>query len=236
VAPAALFDILQDLRLSAIKARAGTAVMLNRYRALGERELQNLAGLIATLDEDDFALLENNRIAGVVSLYGMPDSLELIAQAAVELVKLDVRPNEPGGSRLTIASAFLGSLQLHGNQLVRLAIGHAALEELRQRAGGQGTVSLAGDVFARLLLAGNVFEGVANLTIGRHLTVQANEFTQTAAPAGRAGLSTGAARLLGWFVADSATYIGNQGVGEASTLVDISRLSERVANLQMRVS
>lgn len=236
VAPAALFDILQDLRLSAIKARAGTAVMLNRYRALGERELQNLAGLIATLDEDDFALLENNRIAGVVSLYGMPDSLELIAQAAVELVKLDVRPNEPGGSRLTIASAFLGSLQLHGNQLVRLAIGHAALEELRQRAGGQGTVSLAGDVFARLLLAGNVFEGVANLTVGRHLTVQANEFTQTAAPAGRAGLSTGAARLLGWFVADSATYIGNQGVGEASTLVDISRLSERVANLQMRVS
>lgn len=236
VDPAALFDILQDLRLSAIKARAGTAVMLNRYRALDERELKNLADQIAVLDEDDFAMLENNRIAGVVSLYGMPDPLESIAQVGGELVKLYTRPNEPGGSRLTIASAFGGSLQLHGNQLVRLAIGHAALEELRQRTAGQGTVSLAGDVFARLLLAGNVFEGVANLTMGRHLTAQANEFTQTAAPAGRVGLATGAARLLGWFVADSAAYIGNQGVGEASVLVDISRLSERVASLQMRVS
>lgn len=236
VAPDALFDILHDLRLSAVKARAGAAVMLNRRRVLDERELQNLSDLIAALDENDFILLENNRIAGVVSLYGMPGSPEMIAQTGGELLKLDARPNEPGGSRLTIVSAFLGALQLRGNQLVRLAIGHAMLEELRQRAGGEGTASLAGDVFARLLLDGNVFEGVANVTLGRHLNVQANEFTQTAAPSGRVGLAAGGARVLGWFVADSATYIGNQGVGEASVLVDIARLSERVANLQMRVS
>ncbi|MCS6825257.1 MAG: DUF6519 domain-containing protein [Caldilinea sp.] len=236
VAPDALFDILDDLRLSAVKARAGTAMMLNRRRVLDERELQKLTGLIAALDEDDFILLENNRIAGVVSLYGMPGSPEMIAQMGGELLKLDARPNEPGGSRLTIAGAFLGTLQLRGNQLVRLAIGHTMLEELRQRAGGEGTVSLAGDVFARLLLDGNVFEGMTHLTLGRHLNVQANEFTQTAAPAGRAGLATGAVRMLGWFVADSATYIGNQGVGEASVLVDIARLSERMANLQLRVS
>jgi hypothetical protein len=152
------------------------------------------------------------------------------------LVKLDTRPNEPGGSRLTIVSAFLGALQLRGNQIVRLAIGQNVLEELRQRASGEGTVSFFSDVFARLLLDGNVIEGVANLILGRHLNVQANEFTQTAAPAGRAGLATGAARLLGWCVADSATYIGNQGPGEASVLVDISRLSQRVANLQITIS
>lgn len=236
VGPDTLLDIFYDLRLSAIKARSGTALMLDKRRVLNEREAQNLADLIATLDEDDFTLLENNRIAGVISLYGMPASLEMIAQTAGELVRLDARPNEPGGSRLTIVSAFLGTLQLRGNQLVRLAIGHAMLEELRQRAPGEGPISFFSDVFARLLLDGNVIEGIANVTLGRHLNVQANEFTQTAAPAGRAGLAAGAARLLGWFVADSATYIGNQGAGEASVLVDISRVSERVANLQMRVS
>ncbi|HAJ38821.1 MAG TPA: hypothetical protein DCL15_24405, partial [Chloroflexi bacterium] len=115
-------------------------------------------------------------------------------------------------------------------------IGHALLEDLRQLAATNGNVSLNSDAFGRLLLHGNVIEGVLNLTLARQLTVQANAFTQTAAPTARAGLTTGAARTLGWFVADSATYIGNQGAGEASVLIDISRVSERVANLQMRVS
>jgi hypothetical protein len=115
-------------------------------------------------------------------------------------------------------------------------VGHALLEELRQHAAGDGTSSLTSDAFARLLLDGNVIEGVLNLTLARHLNAQANEFTQTAAPTARAGLSTGAARTLGWCVSDSATFIGNQGTSDASVLVDISRVSQRVANLQMTVS
>jgi hypothetical protein len=231
-----LLDILFDLRLSAIKARTGTAIVLDKRRSLSENDNPEIIGeLIALLDEDDFLLLENNRIAGVVSLYGLPGSLEMIAGSAGELLRLDQTPNEPGGSRLTIASAFMGTIQLRGNQLVRLAVGHAMLEELRQRSAGDGNASLSGDAFARLLLDGNVIEGVLNLTLARHLNVRANEFTQTASPSARAGLSTGAGRTLGWFLADSATYIGNQGASEASTLVDIARVSQRVANLQMTV-
>lgn len=235
VRPPALLDILFDLRLSAIKTRAGTAVMLNQRRVLSELD-RGLADIVALLDEDDIVLLENNRIAGVVSLYGMPDALEMIAQIAGEVVKLDQRPNEPGGSRLSISSTFMGSLQLRGNQLVRLAIGHALLEDLRQLAATNGNVSLNSDAFGRLLLHGNVIEGVLNLTLARQLTVQANAFTQTAAPTARAGLATGAARTLGWCVADSAVYIGNQGAGAASALVDVARISERVANVQMTIS
>jgi hypothetical protein len=235
VRPAALLDIFFDLRLSAIKARAGTAVVLNQRRVLSEFGA-DMAELIGLLDEDDCVLLENNRIAGVVSLFGAPGSLEMIAQSATELVKLDQQPNEPGGSRLSISSAFLGTLQLRGNQLVRLAIGHALLEELRQLAATNGNVSLNSDAFGRLLLDGNVIEGVANLTLARQLTIQANTFTQTSAPTARAGLTTGAARTLGWCVADSAIYIGNQGANTASVLVDIARVSERVANVQMAVS
>lgn len=233
---AALIDILFDLRRSATKARTGIAIVLNKRRVLNERETQDLSDVIALLDEDDFLLLENNRIAGVVSLYGMPGTFEMIAQTAVDLIKLDRTPNEPGGSRLAISSAFLGTLQLRGNQLVRLAVGHAMLEELRERTTGDGTSSLASDAFARLLLDGNVIEGVLNLTLARHLNARANEFTQTAAPTARAGLSTGAARTLGWCVSDSATFIGNQGTSDASVLVDISRVSQRVANLQMTIS
>jgi hypothetical protein len=232
----ALLDIFFDQRLSTIKARSGTAVMLNKRRTLNERQAQDLSEIIALLDEDDFLLLENNRIAGVVSLCGMPGSLEMIAQTAVELVKLDQQPNEPGGSRLSISSAFLGTLQLRGNQLVRLAIGHALLEELRQLAAQTGSVNLSSDALARLLLDGNVIEGIVNLTLARHLTAQANEFTQTAAPTARSGLSTGAGRTLGWCIADAAVFIGNQGTSESSVLVDISRVTQRVANVQMTVS
>jgi len=235
VRPAALLDIFYDLRLSAIKARAGTAVVLNQRRVLSEFD-RNVSEIIGLLDEDDMLLLENNRIAGVVGLYGAPGSLEMIAQSATELVKLDQQPNEPGGGRLSISSAFLGTLQLRGNQLVRLAIGHALLEELRQLAGAPNTPNLSSDAFGRLLLHGNVIEGVANLTLARHITIQANEFTQTAAPTARAGLATGTARTLGWCMADAAVYIANQGAGTASVLVDIARISERVANVQMTVS
>lgn len=235
VRPAALFDIFYDLRLSAIKARAGTAVVLNQRRVLSEFD-GNVSEIIGLLDEDDMLLLENNRIAGVVSLYGAPGSLEMIAQSATDLVKLDQQPNEPGGGRMSISSAFLGTLQLRGNQLVRLAIGHALLEELRQLAATNGNVSLSSDSFGRLLLEGNVIEGVLNLTLARQLTVHANAFTQTAAPTVRTGLATGAARTLGWCVADSAIYLANQSSGTASVLVDIARISERVANLQMTVS
>ena len=236
VRAAALHNILFDLRLAAIKARTGTAVMLNKRRSLTEQDMKTLSEIVALLDEDDFLLLENNRIAGVVSLYGMPGSLEMVAQSANDLAKLDQQPNEPGGSRLVIASAFLGTLHLRGNQLVRLAVGHALLEELRQRAAGEGNASLTSDAFARLLLDGNVIEGVLNLTLARHLNVRANEFTQTATPAGRFRLAAGNGRALGWFVADSATYIGNQGTSAASVLVDLSQVSERVANVQMTVS
>jgi hypothetical protein len=233
--PSVLFDVFFDLRVVAIKARAGTAVVLNSRRVLSELDAE-IGEIIGLLDEDDILLLENNRIAGVVSLYGAPGSLEMIAQTAGELVRLDQQPNEPGGSRLSISSAFLGTLQMRGNQLVRLALGHALLEELRQHAATEGNASLNSDAFGRLLLEGNVIEGVLSLTLARQFTVQANAFTQTAAPFARAGLATGAARTLGWCVADSAVYIGNQGANTASVLVDIARVSERVANAQMTVS
>ena len=57
-----------------------------------------------------------------------------------------------------------------------------------------------------------------------------------AAPQARSGLATGAARVLGWFIGDTSVYVGNQATADASVLTDISRVSQRVANVQMTVS
>lgn len=230
--------VFADLRLAAIKARTGAAIVINERRAVDEKQTQALADLIDLLDEDDFVSLENNRIAGVVSLYGMPAPIENVTQAAGDLIKLDAQPNEPGGSRITIGSALQGTIQLRGNQLVRLGIGQGMLDALRQLAGGAATAVLNSDALARLLLDGNVIEGVLSLTLARHLNVQSNEFTQSAAPIARAVLTNaaGALRTLGWFVADSALYMGNQGQGEASVLVDLGRVSQRLGNQQITIS
>jgi hypothetical protein len=230
------FDILLDLRLSAIKARAGAAVVLNQRRVFNEFNASNLAETIDTLDEDDIVLLENNRIAGVVSLYGAPAPLEMLAQAAAELARLDRQPNQPGGSRVTIASALFGTLQLRGNQIARLAIGQAVLDELRQRSAGEATSTLESDVFGRVLFDGNVIEGALNLMLARHLNVHGNEFTRSAAPSTSRLSTVGGATLPDFFVADAASYVGNQGASEATVLFDISRLSQRVANLSITIN
>lgn len=231
-----IFDILFDLRLSAIRARTGTAVVINRRRVFSEFDTSGFGDTIDLLDDDDIHQLENNRIAGVVSLYGAPAPLEMLVQTAGEVARLDRQPNEPGGSRLTIASAFMGTLQLRGNQLVRLAVGQAMLQELRQRATGEATSSLEGDVFGRLLLDGNVIEGGLSMALARHLNVHGNEFTRTATPAVNRLGTVGNAPLPDLFLADSSTYVGNQGAGTATVIMDIARVSERVANVQMTVS
>lgn len=230
---ATLFDILLDLRLSAVKSRPGTALMLHQRRLFSGENL----GLIADLlDEDDMILLEHNRIAGIISLYGMPAPREQIAELAGRLRAFDRQPNEPGGSRLQINSSFMGTIHLRSNHLVALTIGAALLNTL-QSLTDQNNPVLPEDICARLLLDSNIIEGVFNITLSRNLIMQTNTFTAMAAPRTRTPPTTAAGSAiatLGWCLADAATYLGNQGPGQA-TLFDITRLSERVANLQIQI-
>ncbi|MCX7859040.1 MAG: DUF6519 domain-containing protein [Chloroflexus sp.] len=236
---ASLLDILFDLRAAAVKSRPGTALLIHQRRAVNE---QNLGAIVDLLDEDDMVLLEHNRIDGVVSFYGMPAPIEVSGQRAATLLRLDQRPNEPGGSRMAINAAYMGTVQLRSNHLVSLSIGFALLEEIARRSAGEATFALEDDVCARLLLDGNVIEGFANLTLSRNLIAQANTFTAMAAPRGRTSIAgttaaVVAAPVLGWCLADAATFLGNQASGQAQNgrLFDISRFAERVANVQIQV-
>ncbi|MFN3372534.1 MAG: DUF6519 domain-containing protein [Chloroflexus sp.] len=237
VNPTSLLDILFDLRAATVKSRPGTALMLHQRRTVDEK---NLGAIVDLLDEDDMVFLEHNRIAGVVSLYGMPAPIEVITSRAPNLLRLDRQTNETGGSRMAINAAYMGTVQLRSNHLVRLSIGFALLEDILRQSDGEATFALNDDVCARLLLDGNVIEGVANLTLSRNVIVQANTFTAMAAPSGRLNVTNVAGvavSFLGWCLADAATFVGNHGSGQAqnASLFDISRSAERVANLQIQI-
>ncbi len=234
---ATLVDILFDLRIAAVKSRPGTAIMLHQRRTfVAER-----VGLIAdVLDEDDMILLEHNRIAGIISLYGMPAPVEQIASLAERLRGFKREPNQPGGSRLQLVSAFMGTIHLRSNHLVSLTIGADLLATL-QPLTDQETPVLPEDICARLLLDSNIIEGVFSITLSRNLMMQANTFTAMATLRGRASsvnisasAGGGSPITLGWFLADVATYIGNHGPGQG-VLFDISRQSEWVANLSLQI-
>ncbi len=228
---ATLLALLIDLRAAAIKSRPGTALVLHQRRAFSENDL---ASFVDLLDEDDMIALEQNRIAGEVSLYGMPAPLEMSGPLASELIKFRRRET---GSRLGVNTALLGSVHFRSNHLARITIGFALLTELQQLVSGGEMVNLSSDICARLLFDGNIFEGFANLTVSRHLIMHANEFSAVAVPQGRSSPTTGAvAPILGWHLSDVAGYVGNHGANQSARLIAISRLLEQVANLQLQLS
>jgi hypothetical protein len=81
-----------------------------------------------------------------------------------------------------------------------------------------------------------VFEGGRNFLVCRHLTLHANEFTQSAQPQGTPAI--GAANipaLAGTIVADSTVYVANHGSGNL-TLRNLSRLMDQAVNQEMTIS
>jgi hypothetical protein len=226
-----LVNILFDLRAAAVKARPGTAIMLHQLRSLPFQDsTTTAAGVTADIfDEDDMILLEHNRIAGIISLYGMPAPVETIMQKGEGLKRLKMGNNEP--SKLSIPSGLQGTIHLRSNHFVAIRIGSALLNELLTLAGSNNPV-LIEDVCARLLLDGNIIEGIANLTLSQHLILQANTFTAMAVPYGARTAPAGSTQItLGWCVANVATYVGNHGPDRHAILYDIAKLSEKVANL-----
>ncbi|GIV90695.1 MAG: hypothetical protein KatS3mg055_3213 [Chloroflexus sp.] len=223
----ALLDILFDLRAAAVKSRPGTALMLHERRSFKE---QNLGKIIDLVDEDDLVVLEHNRFDGIVSLYGMPAPLELVVSFADRLQNPDQQTN--------INTAYMGTVQFRSNHLVRLSIGFDLLNEIVR----DSDRTVVFDVCARLLLDGNVIEGIANLTLSQHLIVQANSFTAMASLRSRTSpavtsAGTVASPVLGWCLANAAAFIGNQGSAQSQNgrLVAISPITERVANVLIQI-
>ena len=134
--PATAFDLLLDIRRTAVKTRPGTAIILERPRRVDETALPALLPIVDVLDQDDIYLVENNDIAGILSLYGLPAPIALIDQLLnVDfLQRLGSRLKE---NQIRLSNNFLGTLQLRGNQLVRVAVSSEIVQELRKAAEAQ---------------------------------------------------------------------------------------------------
>jgi hypothetical protein len=224
ITPALALGLLIDIRRATGKARPGTAIVLERPRILEEGDLDDLLGVVDTIDEDDLYIVERNDIAGVLSLYGPP-----APQVAVDnLLNADImgllrRRFEAG--QLSFNSFYLGSLQLSGNQLVRVTVAVELLRALNRLTQEDGR-GLYFDLFSRCQWADNVFEGGQSVLVCRHLTLHAGEFTRMAMP--------GNESLVGTCVVDAAIYLANRSTGEAQ-LLNASRLLDRVANQQLSI-
>jgi len=233
-----LVNILFDLRAAAVKAWPGTAIMLHQRRSLPFQDsTTSAAGATADVfDEDNMILLEHNRIAGIISLYGMPPPVETIMQKREGLKGLKVGNDAP--SKLSIPSGLQGTIHLRSNHFVAIRIASALLDELLKLAASYNeNPFLIEDVCARLLLDGNIIEGIANLTLSQRLILQANTFTAMAVPITANTFTAMPVPItLGWCVANGATYVGNHGPDPRAILYDIAKLSENVANLQIQIS
>ena len=138
--------------------------------------------------------------------------------------------------RVRFTSNFLGTLQLRGNQLVRVTVSREMIEELRKAAETLQTSVFPLDLFGRCQWGDNVFEGGRSFLVCRHLTLHANEFTQTAQPQGATVPVPGALpAVAGTLVADSTIYVANHGSGNL-TLRNLSRLMDQAANQELTIS
>ena len=218
-----LADVLGDIRTAGIKARAGLAVILGELRTLAVNDVSGLAGL----DDDDFLLLENNEIAGVVCLMGQPEGNGLNADEIKKLITL--LKAAPATVRV---SGLSGTLQLRGNQLTRVAVAQRIVDQLRQiMAAGTGTIT---NVFGRCAVTDNVFEDGLSQIVCQQLSLTANKFTFSARPVAAAAVVTFLPSFnAGTSIADNAVFLGNQARGQRVFWQDISRISDKAANVEL---
>jgi hypothetical protein len=194
-----------------------------------------LLPIVDVLDQDDIYLVENNNIAGILSLYGLPAPIALVDQLLnVDfLQRLGSRLKE---NQIRLSNNFLGTLQLRGNQLVRVAVSSEIVQELRKAAEAQALTTFAFDLFGRCQWGDNVFEGGRSFLVCRHLTMRANEFTQSAQPQGTPSVvAANPPALAGTLVADSTIYVANHGTGNM-TLRNLSRLMDQGTNQELTIS
>ncbi len=219
-----LFDIILDSRRAAIKARPGLALVLGE--ALPDQPGPEMA--LDILDQDDLISLESNEIAGSVSLYGLPASEDFLR----EVLTAEFLKSLEGQVAEHIVHGIMGTLSLRGNQLVNLTVSKAVIKQL-QSAAATGKAELFG-LFARCLFSDNVIEGNANLIVTRHLTLDGNAFSLTAATGPRKVAGAAPRYQLGTVIADSSIYTSNQAQNN-SLLIDVSGNTAQATNLNIEI-
>jgi hypothetical protein len=215
--------ILHDFRRAAIKARPGTALVLGTLPDV--ESLEEIA--FSQVDRDNFISIESCQIAGEIGLYGLPLTPKGfgVFMPLDRLKQLQAQMRE-GRFLLGDGSLPLGTLELRGNQLLRMAIAEPVATVLSQQFDTSRVIGF----FNEVLLTDNVFESEPNILAAMHCGLSGNQFqsqqrTRFTAVSGGVG---------GVIVAQSGVYVGNRGEGQS--YMEITQFPGNAANVRITFS
>jgi len=172
------------------------------------------AGLALTiLGPRTACTLLDNHIHGSISLGGMPGDLALNEKSGPLLRQRLSNKDIPVSLK---ESSF--AVWLRGNRFTRL-LSAVSMKEVVALINSQTKESF--DVMQSVHLTDNIIDGTNSSIVARHVSLQSTRF--------RATRSTVAS-----IIADTAIYLGNSSV-EPVDVIDASKQSERVANVNMAV-
>ncbi|MBW7883203.1 MAG: hypothetical protein H3C34_11320 [Caldilineaceae bacterium] len=234
--PDAYTDLYVDLRRAAIKARPGTALVI-----MGDLPPEPQPDFFTLgLDEDDTILLESNALDGIVSLYGPPPPRDAIPQILANNILEQINSRLKEGQLAILG--LMGTVHLHSNQITNLTVGEEMLRRFIDRAQGSGAIQTA-DLFGRLSLSNNVFEGGLNLMLADSVLLDGNQYSDFGAVlrGGQRILATAVVRPVpaaDLLIADGSVLVGNQARQRTGghAIRNIARSSQQAANLNIVIS
>lgn len=200
-----------------------------RERFLQERLLERLFGIrdaaaplspqtaIVIEDAEGDVTMENNEVSGVISLYGPPGSTQPTGDHLEKLGPL-LRQGE------VTFSESSGTLRMLNNTVTRLRIAEEATKHIIEISEGGGTGQIPG-VYSRSFLTNNVIVSGGNLLLGYHLAISSNAFNSLD--------ELRVPMLAGVVVGDAVSYVGNYATNSDIPLDNVSRVSEKAANLEL---
>lgn len=181
-----------------------SAIRVSAVASTGANAKTSTAGVaMAFLDFETSPTLTDNRIAGIVSVGGLPAARPL-NQDEMAVISKQLKS---GSLVLTSTGA---RVQLRGNDLVQLAAGEGLLEVLRE---GKGKVP----AWLAAHLSDNIIAESANVIIAQHVSLNATRFL---APRSNA--------TLGVVIADTAICIGNCANDPSLTLASMTARGQQV--------
>jgi Family of unknown function (DUF6519) len=198
-----LIEVLQNIRTAAIEAKSGLAVVL------GETPPSSKDAQPYTGQEDDWLLLQNNKIIGGICLQGQP-------------VGRQVEGSDVSGAGYS-TRGMLGTVLLCGNQLTQIAASEGAINTLKSTQRMNTVPPL------RVTVTDNIIGSDSNQILGKLLSLGTNKFTLSAVVPTK-GI------VVGISVADNAVFLGNQGPFSGVDWKNYSRVSGKAANIEVNVS
>jgi hypothetical protein len=225
-----LYDTLLNIRRASIKSRPGVAVIIG-----AELDMEKLEDIeVFIVAPDDTTTVECNEIIGILSLCGMPPAIDIVRKALSPNVLEGLQKSLKSGGVSLRERGALGTLQLRGNQLVRIAVAKYIIERVAKLAELQKDQQvLAFGLFQRCLISDNVIEGGDNWVVCVHQPMTGNDFTMMAA---HLQDQIGPVEI-GFVIADTAIYVANHSSDHDPDWVlrDISRKRSKAANLEITI-